>query len=120
MSTPRAAQALQQLVAFAVVADDAQGDHAHVQRPQVGDDGTGRAGTGPHLHHLVRLQPGLERDLGQLPVDDQVLVQEEIAHHQDSDSGQAVQQSVKTVLVHGASSDHLDDTDSARVRRWSP
>ncbi|OQA39435.1 MAG: hypothetical protein BWY52_03112 [Chloroflexi bacterium ADurb.Bin325] len=99
---PASVQPAQQLEPLAVVPHHAHRDDVDPQRAQVGGDRAGRAGAGAHLDDLVRLQPGLQRDLGAAPVDQQIFVEKEVPDDEDGQFGKAGEQGVETFEIHGA------------------
>ena len=64
-------------------------DPPHAQGHQVVDDRARRPGIGPHAHHLVGVQAGFERGLGQGGVDVEIAVEEQVAEHADRQGGNA-------------------------------
>src|SRR5438105_119515 len=64
---------------------------AHAQGDEVVDDRPGRPRTGTDAHHLVGVEAGFERRLGQRGVDVEVAVQEQVAEDADREAGGALQ-----------------------------
>ncbi len=93
-------QPLAQLVALAIVADQAQRRHVEAERAQVRRHGAGGARLRDHLDDLVGLEAGFERALGQRGVDHQVAVEEEVADHQDVDAGKTIGELAEALFVH--------------------
>ena len=89
---------LAEFVAFPVVARNAEGvQPSDAQRVQVCRDRARGAGHAPPGHDLAGGQPRLQGRFVQFRLEDQVLVQEEVAHDHDGQAGEAGQQVFQAV-----------------------
>jgi len=85
-------QALAQLVALPVIADGADRmDAGDLQGRQIGRDRSRRAGAVADADDLEGVQPRLQRGLVQRRVNDEVLVEKEVAADGDANGGEGIQ-----------------------------